>query len=150
MKASWVLLIALGAVSGCYRYVATDPTALPSGSEVTIDLTSAGTANVRPAIGDFVNRVEGRVTQVDSSGITLALLAVRRRGDVASGTWSGESLRLARGDIDGMKTKQFSRGRTTVSAIALGGAAVGLVIAFAKAVGILETSGGGGKPVPPP
>jgi hypothetical protein len=150
VKAAWVLLIALSGTSGCYKYVAAEPSSLSNGREVAIDLSSAGTVNVRPAIGDFVSRVEGTVTQSSSSGITLALHAVRRRGEVASSTWKGESLELASGDIASVRTKEFSKSRTTASAVALGGLGVGLVIALAKAVGLLENSGGSGKPIPPP
>ena len=150
MKAPRILLIALVGAVGCYKYVPAEPSSLGTGREVSIDLSSAGTVNVRPALGDFVNRVEGTVTQSSSAGITLALQAVRRRGEVASSTWNGESLQLASGDIAGVKTREFSRSRTTASAIALGSIGVGLVIALAKAVGLLETSGGSGKPIPPP
>lgn len=150
MKASWLFLIALGGASGCYKYIAAETTSLATGREVAIDLSSAGTVNVRPAIGDFATRVEGRITQTDSSGITLALLAVRRRGEVSSSTWNGETLQLASGDIAAVRTKEFSRSRTTASAVALGGIGVGLVIALAKAVGLLQTSGSGPKTGPPP
>lgn len=150
MKASWLLLLALGGTSGCYKYVAAETSSLTTGRDVAIDLSSAGTVNVRPAIGDFATRVEGRVTQASASGITLALHAVRRRGEVQSSTWNGESLDLASGDIAAVRTREFSRSRTTVSAIALGSVGVGLVIAIARAVGLLEVSGGGGKPIPPP
>ena len=150
MKVPWLLLLALAGASGCYKYVAAETTSLTTGREVAIDLSSAGTVNVRPAIGDFVNRVEGTVTQANGPGLTLALSAVRRRGEVSSSTWNGETLQLAPGDIAAVRTKEFSRSRTTISAVALGGVGVGLVYAIARAVGLLETSGGGGKPVPPP
>lgn len=150
MRSAWFLAVTLIGSSGCYRYVASEPGALKAGTAVAIDLTSSGTANVRPAIGDFVTSVEGSVTESNGSGVTLALMAVRRRGDVSPSTWTGESLHLASADIEGVKTRQFARGRTTVAAVALGAAAVGLVIAIARATGLLEVSGGGGKTVPPP
>lgn len=150
MKAPWILLIAFSGTSGCYKYVAAETSSLSTGREVAIELSSAGTVNVRPSIGDFVSRVEGTVTQSSSSGITLALQAVRRRGEVASSMWKGETLQLASGDIASVKTKEFSKSRTTASAVALGSIGVGLVIALARAVGLLEASGGGGKPIPPP
>ena len=150
MRSAWLVGFALVGSSACYRYVPVEPGALPSGTEVAVDLSSTGSANVRPSLGDFATRLEGRVTEADASGITLLLSSVQRRGEVQPSTWNGESIKLASADIAGMKTRQLSRGRTTVAAVALGAASVGLVIAIAKAVGLLEVSGGGGKPIPPP
>jgi hypothetical protein len=142
--------LALLGATGCYRYVASEPGALSPGAEVSIDLSSAGAASVRPSLGDFVTRVEGSVSESDASGFTISLASVQRRGEVTPSTWNGESLRLSLADISGVRTRQFSRGRTTAAAVALGAASVGLVIAIAKAAGLLEGSGSPGRPNPPP
>jgi hypothetical protein len=141
--------LALLGAAGCYRYVASEPGALSPGAEVSIDLSSAGTASVRPALGDFVTRIEGNVASSDASGVTLSLTSVLRRGDVSPSTWNGETIRLAAADVSSVRTREFSRSRTTAAAVALGAASVGLVIAIAKATGLLEVSGGAGKPIPP-
>jgi len=150
VRSTWVIVAALAGTTGCYRYVETAPSAITAGTEIAVDLTSAGTVNVKPALGDFVTQVEGNVTESNGSGITLSLLSVRRRGDVAPSTWSGESLQLTTADIAGVKTRQFSRGRTTAAWAALGAGAVGLVAIIAKATGLIDASGSGGKTVPPP
>jgi hypothetical protein len=141
---------ALVGSSACYRYIPVEPGSLTSGTEVAVDLSSTGSATVRPSLGDFATRLEGRVSESSASGITLLLSAVQRRGEVQPSTWNGESIRLGTSDIAGLKTRELSRGRTTVAAVALGAASVGLVIAIARAVGILEVSGSGPKPIPPP
>ena len=149
MGQSWLLAVLL-VTGGCFRYVAAEPGNLSAGTDVAVDLSAQGTASVRPAIGDFVTQVEGNVTESNGSGITLSLAAVKRRGDVSPSTWSGESIHLAPADIAAVRMREFSRSRTTIAGVALGAATVGLVIAIAKAVGLLETSGGVGKPIPPP
>jgi hypothetical protein len=150
VRSAWLVGFALVGSSACYRYVPVEPSSLASGTEVTVDLSSAGSATVRPSVGDFATRLEGRVSESSTSGITLLLSTVQRRGEVQPSTWNGESIRLSTADIAGMRTRELSRGRTTVAAVALGAATVGLVVAIARAVGLLEVSGGGGKPIPPP
>lgn len=150
MRSSWFIVAALAGTTGCYRYVETAPGAVTAGTEVAIDLSSTGTASVKPALGDFVTTVEGNVTEANGAGITLSLVSVKRRGDVSPSTWSGESLHLTSADIAGVKARQFSRGRTTAAWVALGAGTVGLVAAIAKATGLIGGSGGTGKPIPPP
>jgi hypothetical protein len=93
--------------------------------------------------------VEGSVTEASPSSITLALQAVRRRGDNAASTWNGESITLASDEIAEVKRRELSRGRTAVASAALAAASVGIVVGIAKATG--EASGSaGGKPSPNP
>jgi hypothetical protein len=134
---------------GCYRYVPREMAALPANAEVAVDLSPTGSNNVRPSIGDGVSVVEGRLTNIDSSGLTLSLSMVRRRFDGPS-TWNGETLQLSRGDYDRVREKQLSRGRTTAAAVGFGALGVGLLVAIAKATGILFVSGSGKGPIPPP
>jgi hypothetical protein len=150
VRSTWFVVAALASSTGCYRYVETAPSAIATGSEVAVDLSSAGTVNVKPTLGDFVTQVEGSVTEANGAGITLSLMSVKRRGDVAPSTWHGESLILTTADIAGVKTREFSRGRTTTAWVALGAAGVGLVAIIAKATGLIDASGSGGKQVPPP
>lgn len=150
MRSTWFVVAALAGSTGCYRYVETAPSAIAAGTEVAVDLSSAGTLNVKPTLGDFVTQLEGSVLEANGAGITLALMSVKRRGDVAPSTWRGESLTLTTADIAGVKTRQFSRGRTTAAWVALGAAGVGLVAIIAKATGLIDASGSGGKQVPPP
>jgi hypothetical protein len=150
VRSTWLVLAALAGTTGCYKYVETAPSSVSAGTEVAVDLTSVGSANVKEAIGDFVTQVEGSVTEASGAGITLSLTSVKRRGDVSPSTWNGETLRLNGSDIAGVKTRQFSRGRTTAAAVGLGAATVGLVAAIAKATGLIGGSGGTGKPIPPP
>lgn len=144
------ILLLVCAVGGCYRYVPVPRTSLTPGSHVSVALTSRGSANAAPRIGDNVASLEGTVSQTDSSGgITLALLAVKRRGENLASTWAGESIRLSDEDIAEIRGKQLSRGRTVAAWTALGAASVVVIVAIAKAAE--HVSGGtGGRPIPTP
>lgn len=144
-----VSIAALPLLAGCYQYVPSPRSGLPPATPVSVELSPRGTLNVANKIGDNVVTVEGNVTEASNSSLTLALLAVRRRGDPAPSTWSGESITLAADDINEVKRRRLSRSRTTLASVALGAASVGLVVGIAKATG--SASGSVlGKPSPNP
>jgi hypothetical protein len=148
LKPLSILLCSLALV-GCYRNVPVEGISVANGTRVIVDLTSTGSATLRPSIGDFVTRVEGDVTESNSNGMTLSLFAVRRRGDVAPSSWTGEQIRLSRDDIAQVQRAELSRARTTVASIALGAVGVGLVYVIARATGLVSGSGGGRIPPTP-
>ena len=144
------ILLLVCAVGGCYRYVAVPRTSLAPGSYVSVALTSRGSANAAPRIGDNVASLEGTVSDTDSSGgMTLSLLSVTRRGENLASTWSGETIRLSSEDIAEIKGKQLSHGRTVAAWTALGAASVVLIVAIAKATDLVGGSSGG-RPIPTP
>jgi hypothetical protein len=136
-------------LAGCYRYVPVEDTRLAPATPVSIELSAQGTRSVASRIGSNVVVVEGNVTEASPSSLTLALMSVRRRGENSVSTWSGESLTLAREEIDQVSRKELSPRRTAVASVALGAASVGLVVAIAKATGAASGSAGG-KPSPNP
>ena len=149
MSPSVKSLTALLVLAGCYRYVPTSHAELPPSTPVTIELTTRGGLNVAPKLGDNVVGLEGNVAEASTSSLTLSLAGVRRRGDTAVSTWSGEAITLASEDIGQIKRRELSRSRTAVASAAVGAASVSLVIAIAKAAGKAEGSTGG-KPSPSP
>lgn len=137
------------ALAGCYKYVSTDHAGLTAATPVSVELSMRGTINVASKIGENVVAVEGSVTEASQSSLTLALQAVRRKGESAMSTWNGESLTLASDEISEVKRRELSRGRTAVASAALAAASVGIVVGIAKATG--QASGSvGGKPSPNP
>ena len=145
----WKPIVVLPLLAGCYQYVPSPRSGLPPATAVSVELSPRGTLSVANKIGDNVVTVEGNVTEANNSSLTVALLAVRRRGETAPSTWGGESITLAPDDINLVKRRQLSRSRTTLASVALGAASVGLVIGIAKATG--SASGNvGGKPSPNP
>lgn len=144
-----IVLLGVSVLNGCYRYVPVDASGLAPGTHVSVEVTSRGSANLQPKIGNNVTVLEGTVAASDAGGITVALLSVRRRGEVQPSTWSGESIRLASDEIAEVKGRQLSRGRTIAASAALGAAAVAVVIAIAKATGS-ASNGTGPRPTPTP
>ena len=131
----------------CYEYRQVDPSAqLSGGTYVRVELTDNGTARVTPAIGPYALAVEGAVQAVDAQGLTLSLQSVTRRGEGES-KWNGETLALDRADIRGINERHTARGRTAMVATASVAAGAALLIAIARATGLV--SGSGGKPPVP-
>lgn len=145
----WTRVIVLPFLAGCYQYVPATAHTLPPATPVFVELSPRGTVNVASKIGDNVMGVEGSVTEANASSLTLALNAVRRRGENVVSNWSGESLTLGLEDISQVKRRELSRRRTAVASVALGAASVGLVVAIARATGAASGSVGG-RPVPNP
>ena len=146
----WKPIVALPLMAACYQYEpAGNHAGLTAATPVSVELSARGTTNVASKIGTNVVTVQGNVTEANPSSLTIALLAVKRRGETAMSTWSGESITLATDDIDEVKTKRLSRGRTAVASAALAAASVGIVVGIAKATG--QASGStGGRPTPNP
>jgi hypothetical protein len=144
-----VVVLGLSVVTGCYRYVATPLTSLSPGAHVAVEVTTRGAVSLEPRLGRNVSQVEGTVTSSDATGVTLALLSVRRRGEVQPSTWEGESLHLTGDDIEQLRSRQLSRGRTIVASTALGAAAVSIIVAIARSTGQAST-GTGPRPTPNP
>lgn len=136
-------------LAGCYQYVDADHAGLSPATAVSVELSTRGTTNVANRIGENVVALEGSVTASTPTSLTLALQAVRRKGENLMSTWNGESITLASDEIDQVKRRELSRRRTFVASAALAAASVGIVVGIAKATG--EASGTvGGKPSPNP
>ena len=149
-KLPWKSVAALPlVVAGCYKYVSTDLAGLSPATAVSVELSTRGTMNVASKIGENVVAVEGSVTQVSQSSLTLSLHGVRRRGDNATSTWNGESITLASDEIADVKRRQLSRSRTVVASAAFAAASVGIVVGIAKSKGDASGTSGGGPPPPP-
>jgi len=134
-------------LSGCYKYVPVDHAGLPPATAVSVELSARGTANVASKIGNNVVSIDGNLTEASGSSLTLALQAVHRRGQTEVSTWNGESITLTTDEIDQVKRRELSRGRTAVASGALIAASVAVIAAIAKATGSASGSAGG---TPPP
>jgi hypothetical protein len=149
-KSLWKPVAVLPLVlAGCYKYVPADHAELTPATPVSVELSARGMINLAPRIGENVVVVEGNITDATASSLTLALQSVRRRGESSVANWNGESITLASDDIDQVKRRELSRGRTVAASAALAAASVGIVVGIAKATG--GASGTvGGKPNPNP
>src|SRR5689334_14297947 len=120
----WKSVVVLPLLTACYQYVPSTHSGIAAATPVSIDLSTSGSTNVASKIGSNVVTVEGSVTESSPSSLTIALQAVRRRGENLMSTWNGEMITLSSTDIDEVKTRRLSRGRTAAASAALLAASV--------------------------
>lgn len=131
-------LVALALFGGCYSY--TRAAAPPqAGTEIEVELTDAGSAELARLVGPNVVSIRGRVNEMSADTVGLAVASVLKR----SGTdeyWSREPLAISRTHIASIATRKFSAARTGALALTAIGGALLLRSAIELAV-----DGGGGK-----
>jgi len=135
-------IIAAGtSLSGCYRYTPIDTQASASalGDEVRLRLTDAGAVTLAPLVGNRVEIVDGRLSSVADTALTLSVTSTTDR--LGSETpWKGEQVTVPRSALAGIERRHLDRGKSYL----VGGITAGLV----AAVGIgfnISGSGDSGK-----
>lgn len=114
-------LVALVLFGGCYSYsrVAGSPAV---GSDIEVELTDAGAADLARLVGPNVVSIRGRVNEIEPDTMHLAVASVMKRSGVDE-YWSKESVAVARANIASVATRKFSAGRSAMLALtAIGGA----------------------------
>lgn len=119
------VLLAVGqlATTACYAFVPTTSTALPEATPVTVRLTAAGSVALQPALGQNVSEIEGAVVKSTADSLTLAVSKMytsTRQSFESSGTTQS----FARGVIEQVEVRTFSKKRTVL--MILGGVALGI------------------------
>lgn len=135
-------LVALVLFGGCYSYsrVGASPAI---GSDIEVELTDAGAADLARLVGPNVVSIRGRVNELAPDTVHLAVESVMKRSGVDE-YWSKESLAVSRVNIASVATRKFSAGRSAMLALtAIGGAFI-VRAAIEAAIG-----GDGDKPRPP-
>lgn len=115
--------VALVLFGGCYSYsrVAGPP---PVGSDIEVELTDAGAADLARLVGPNVVSIRGRVNELEPDTVHLAVESVMKRSGVDE-YWSKEPLAVSRGNIASFATRKFSAGRSALLALtAIGGALI--------------------------
>jgi hypothetical protein len=147
MTRTSLLLAALVGVCACYRYVPETSPQPTVGSEYRAHLTSEGTAQVQPILGQNVIRVDGRLLAVSDSIYELSMGATTTTLDPRPVIWSGEVIRLPKGAVDRIERRELDRPRT-VRAAALYTA--GVVLAGSVWLSISGRASESGGPGPGP
>jgi hypothetical protein len=137
----WLALLFL---LGCYSYRPLEVPEPAPGANVRVALTDEGSQRLAPDLGADIVRVEGKVLQADSSGVSLSLTEVENAHREPT-YWNGESVKLPHVYLQRIEQRRISAGGTGL----LGGAfAAGLVAAYAMigqqstAVGSVGAPGG--------
>ena len=132
-----VLLIA--AFAACHRYEPVTAATVERGANVSVSLTDFGTANLGRLLGMGVGTVEGELTSLSDSALTIAVQLVRQRNGIET-FWKGEQVTIPRSDVAEIRQRRFSKGKSAVATVAVIAAAVGAVEAF------IGTGSGGSPP----
>lgn len=137
-------LLVLGVLAsfGCYSNVPVERGVVPPGTEVKVDLTSAGAERLQGLTGRRGGAVSGALLQdgADTVRVMAAVQGVQSQFQTPGAT---VEVAFPSGEVEGIQVREFSRVRTGL--LALGSAVVvGLVIN--------SVSGGGseGTETPPP
>ncbi len=134
-------VLASASLGGCYTYQYL-PEAPRPGTRIAVDLTDVGRSELADNVGPDILQVEGRLTQVADSQITLAVTrTVALRG--LAQDWAGEAVTLRTGQYRMVRERTFSAPRTVV----LAGAVTAGFVAFVAGVGLTGgASGDAGGP----
>jgi hypothetical protein len=108
-------------VSGCFRLQPVATGAAPeTGSSVALYLNDAGRLALGPSVGPEIDRLEGRLVELDNEGYLIAVQHVYAlRGGVQ--IWSGEQVRVGKDHVRSVSERRLSKVRT----VALGAAGAG-------------------------
>ena len=137
----WSLLLLV--VTGCYAlHPVTTGEAPEVGARIAVEINDKGRVALGGSMGPEIDRIEGRMVEIDSTGYLVAVQQVYlMRGGMQ--VWSNETVRIGKDQVRSFSERQFSRSRS----IALGAVGAG-GMAFLISRGLLG-SGLGDPPVVP-
>lgn len=138
-------MIAIGGLTGCYKYTPLATTDPAPGTRIAVDLTPTGTDTLARFVGPNVIAIEGRVVEAAGSDLLLAVSVVRKRTGEED-FWKGETVSIPRGVVSGLRQRRLATGRTLLLAGAV--AALGATVGVAAGGGGSGGGGGGGGPPP--
>lgn len=143
-----VVIGVLPAALGCYQYAPLDTSAgVQAGERVAVEITDRGRAELSDRLGSGVLRLEGTLTQTDSTDLVMNVWRVAQISGPAS-RWSGESVRLKREYASSVQTRTLNCGKTYLMVGAVG---VGIVLFTTQfdLLGFASEQSGGEEPPPP-
>lgn len=136
--------------TGCYTYPARAASEVNPPALVSVDVTDAGRVGLSDQMGTEVKRIEGQVVQRSDSALRLMVTEVSFLNGT-SNKWQGQEVTIRPLDVKSLSQRTYSRQRTMLATIALGGL-IALTVAtkgFSNLFsGDPSTDGKGGGPPP--
>lgn len=129
------VLVALLAVTGCFRYQPSTVEATP-GVMLRLQLTESAAERLTSVLGAHASTVDGRLVAVSEGGYVVSVSRVVRDGVAI--TWAGEEVVVPRDAISIVERRVLDRRRTFATA--------GVAVVAAVLIGKLARSAGGGSP----
>lgn len=140
-----VLLVALTASAGCYRWAPYEGEPLPIGTEVRVRVTNAGADELRRRFGSTDGTLSGPLARWDASQVSVTTTTMIRREGFAP-TSVSDTLDVARSLVAGIDIKELDRKNTAFLVVGVVAGAAGLVLAT-RAFGGETVPEGEGPPV---
>jgi len=122
----------------CYRYAPIDPQTPATGTEVRVRLTDAGAVTLAPYVGNRVELIDGRISSVVDSAVTVSVTGTTDRLGVES-VWRGEQVSIPRTAFYELTQRTVDRRKSFV----VGGIAAGVVVVVGLAFSVTGDGGGG-------
>ena len=132
-------------LAGCYVYRPVGTSVPPTGHQLRLTLTDAGTAILAPQLGPSVEAVGGRLIQDSSDAYVLSVVETRKRNGVEM-SWLGEQVSISKSVVATVQRREFSRTRTALVTLGVIAGIAGAREAFWGPGGVF----GGAKPGPGP
>ena len=134
-----VLSFLTGVSTGCYKYI---PVAAPpaTGSQLLLDLNDRGRVGLGGLIGPSSKAVEGLLQPGPDTVFNLKVVSVSYLNGQRN-QWSGEPLAVSRDFVRDVRTRQFSKSRTALTA----GSIVGATVLFIVTRGLIGSGSPGGE-----
>jgi len=124
----------------CYRYTPIDSPSPALGSEVRLRLTDAGAITMAPLVGNRIELVDGRISSVADTAVTLSVTGTTDRLG-SEVPWKGEEVVFPRSAVAGLERRSLDKGKSYL----VGGIAAGLVAAVGIGFTISGNGSGGGN-----
>lgn len=135
-----VLVLLLG-LSGCYT-TAPLRTAPAPGTQVVLQLNDRGRVGLDSAVGPSADQIHGTLASVNDSAYAVRVTSVTYLSGQTN-AWNKELVIVPLNHVSRAWEREYSRGRTLLATVGLGGAAAALLLAT-------DLLGGGGESQPGP
>lgn len=121
-----ILAFLLGVSQGCYVYPPVSTAPAP-GQQLRFELNDRGRVGLGESIGNSAERLEGVLLSDSDSAYSVKVVSVTYLNG-QSNRWNGESLLVSKAFVRDVKEREFSRSRSFLTAAAVVGGAVLLII----------------------
>src|SRR2546423_9050303 len=140
----YIVIASLAFCGACYQYRTFQPTSSTLGKAVRIQLTDQGTAHIAAMVGPGADYVDGNLSSMTDSSVTLSLTALGRRNGTAEG-WKGEAVTVAHADVESIELQKASASKSAALTAALVGGAALIARTIGGGEGAIRTRAGGGS-----
>jgi hypothetical protein len=131
-------------MTGCYVYVPRPISEAAPKAHVSAEITDVGRVALGEQVGSEVSRIDGEIVQKTDSAILLNVSEVRYLNGNAN-AWQGQEITLRPQDVKSLTQRTYSKQRSMLAAIAIGGLAA-LAILTAALTGVFSGGQGSDKP----